>query len=79
MTPEQIREKVILYQDPNTNMVIIMYPSGELPLIETANKDVPTDVEYWIVNKDDLPDDRTFRDAWIIDKNILGKSFGRGD
>lgn len=79
MTPEQIREKVILHQDPDTNMVIITYPSGELSLIETANKDVPTGVEYWIVNKNDLPDDRSFRDAWVIDQQILGQPDGIGD
>lgn len=74
----KVPSKVILHTDPETGMVVITYPTGELPLGETAQKDVSTGAKYWIVDKDDLPEDRSFRDAWEIDEDYLGKHDGRG-
>jgi hypothetical protein len=34
---------------------------------EIARKDVPAGVPYLIVNASDLPEDRTYRDAWTAD------------
>ena len=72
-------EQVILHTDPETGKAVITYPTGELSIEETAKKDVPTEVNYWIVNLKDLPEDRSFRDAWEIDEDYLGKHDGRGE
>ena len=34
-------------------------------------KDVPTGYKYKIVEEEDLPTDRSFRDAWTVDVKIL--------
>lgn len=74
----KIPSKVILHTNPETGMVVITYPSGELSVEKTAEKDVSTGSKYWVVDKDDLPEDRSFRDAWEIDEDYLGKHDGRG-
>jgi hypothetical protein len=44
--------------------VSIIFPTGELSIEEIAAKDVPTGMPYTIMNVTDIPEDRTFRDAW---------------
>jgi len=44
--------------------VAIIHPTGELSIEEVAVKDVPAGVAYKIVNDDEVPSDRTFRNAW---------------
>lgn len=50
------------------NSVGVIVPSPEALTFATieqiAAKDVPHGLEYVIVNTDEVPDDRTFRDAW---------------
>ena len=41
---------------------------------QVAEKDVPHDLPYWIVQDSIIPTDRTFRSAWEIDE-----SFGEPD
>ncbi len=79
MDINEIESKVILHTDPETGMVVITYPTGDLPLEETAKKDVSTGSKYWIVDEKDLPKDRSFRDAWEIDEQFLGTHSGRGE
>jgi hypothetical protein len=49
---------------PTATGVAIITPTGELSIEEVAAKDVPAGVAYRIVNDDDVPSDRTFRNAW---------------
>lgn len=43
--------------------------------IECAKKDIPVGAEYKVVDDADLPNDRTFRDAWNYDlKEDVSKS-----
>ena len=44
--------------------VAIITPTGELSIEEVCAKDVPAGVPYQIVNDDEVPSDRTFRNAW---------------
>ena len=37
---------------------------------QIAEKDVPHDLPYWIVEDSVIPEDRTFRSAWEIDENF---------
>lgn len=59
----------------NENGVSIISPSLEalqnMSIEQIALKDVPTGTPFAIVPDDFIPTDRTFRDAWIIDPNIL--------
>lgn len=52
----------IIYQ--TATGIAIIHPTGELSLEEVAAKDVPAGVPYRIVNDDEVPSDRTFRNAW---------------
>ena len=52
---------------PNETGIAVITPSGELSIEETALKIVPTGVKYKIIEQKDLPEDRTFRNAWEYD------------
>jgi hypothetical protein len=52
---------------PTDDGVAILIPTGEIEIAEVARKDVPASVVYKIVDVDDIPSDRTFRDAWEAD------------
>lgn len=61
-------DKVIIYPNIIDNRVNILYPMAcGLSIEEIALKDVPSGVPYKIVNIEDIPADRTFRDAWEAD------------
>jgi hypothetical protein len=65
----------IIYQTEEGLAVLI--PTGELDINEVARKDVPAGVDYWIVEDNEVPSDRTFRNAWELDANI-GTPDGQG-
>lgn len=48
--------------------VAIVIPTGEIPLQQVIEKDVPTS-DYVIVEC--IPVDRIFRGAWVINENIV--------
>ena len=49
----------------NGGVAIIVPAAGSgLTLEQIAAKDVPSGVPYKIVHVNDIPSDRTFRDAW---------------
>lgn len=58
-------DKVIIY--PNGETISILYPAGDLPLLEVARKDVPANTPYKVIDKSQIPQDRTFRLAWDAD------------
>ena len=57
----------IIYQN-NDGGVSIIIPTPEalqtLTIDDIAKKDVPAGVAYKIVDATDIPEDRTFRNAW---------------
>lgn len=57
--------QIIIY--PNGNGIAIIKPTGEIPFEEVARKDVPAGMPYLIADESDIPEDRTFRDAWTAD------------
>jgi len=65
----------IIYQTEEGLAVLI--PTGELAVEEVARKDVPAGVNYWIVEDNEVPSDRTFRNAWELDASI-GEPDGQG-
>jgi hypothetical protein len=65
----------IIYQN-NDGGVSILIPTGELAIEEVARKDVPAGVAYQIVDEQDIPTDREFRNAWEAD--IIPDGYGIG-
>lgn len=49
--------------------ISIIIPTGDLPIEDVCQKDVPAGKPYLIVTAEDIPSDRTFRDAWEADFN----------
>ena len=70
----------IIFQNKDKTIGII-YPTKEALAIATieqiAEKDVPYNLPYWIVEDADIPTDRIFRSAWEIDESI-GEPHGSG-
>ena len=63
------------------NSIGIITPTNEALSFATieqiAEKDVPYNLPYWIVEDSVIPTDRTFRSAWEINEN-LGNPTGFG-
>lgn len=63
-----VENKRILYPNGQGGISIIIPPplwTGSVA--DLANKDVPAELPYLIVDVDDLPEDRTHRDLWTAD------------
>jgi hypothetical protein len=58
--------KVIVYQQSN-GILAIVHPTGNLPLLEVARKDVPAGVAYLILDISELPQETEYYDAWEAD------------
>ena len=71
--------KRIIYKNTD-NSVGVLIPTDEALSFATieqiAEKDVPKDLPYKIVDVEDIPIDRTYRDAWEWDKTIEPDGFG---
>ena len=64
----------------NETGVCIIHPTPDaleiMTIEEIALKDVPTGLAFAIVGDDEIPTDRTFRDAWTIDDSLLTNGVG---
>ncbi len=71
-------ERIIFKNNDNTVGVLI--PTQEALSFATieqiAEKDVPFELPYKIVAIADIPTDRTYREAWEWDNNIVPDGFG---
>lgn len=56
-------ERIIFTQDNGATVGVIIPVSGNA---QDAIKDIPSGAIYKIVTVDDIPSDRTFRDAWEV-------------
>ena len=56
--------KRIVYIEEDSSIGIIVPADCGLTIEEIAQKDVPTGLTYHIVDKSEIPTDRTFRNAW---------------
>lgn len=61
-------KRIIYPTDEGGVAVIIPAPECGLTIEEIAAKDVPAGKPYKIVSVDDVPSDRTFRNAWEYSK-----------
>jgi len=69
----------IIYKTDDGGVAAII-PSDEAlqsnTIQEIAEKDVPAGKPYKIVSADDIPSDRTFRNAWTVDEATLTDGVG---
>ena len=62
----------IIYPTDDGGVAVIV-PAAEcgLTIEQIAAKDVPAGgTPYWIVDMNDIPSDRLFRSAWVIDQTV---------
>lgn len=59
-------DKRIIFKKTDGSIGIIIPSTSDLTVEQIATKDVPTGLNYKIVNASDIPTDRTFRSAWTI-------------
>jgi hypothetical protein len=59
-----MNQRIIYPNDEGGVSVIIPAVECGLTIEEIAAKDVPTGKQYKIVDVEDIPTDRTFRNAW---------------
>lgn len=71
--------KVIIYKTENEG-VAICTPTEEAlsfaTIEEIAKKDVPFGTDYAIINSDEIPTDRTFRNAWELSEDTIYDGMG---
>lgn len=69
----------IIYKTDEGGVAVII-PTPEVlqtrTIEEVAQKDVPSGKAYKIVPVDDIPSDRTFRNAWEVDEATLTDGTG---
>ena len=56
----------IIYKTQEGNLIIVIPADCGLTVEEIAANDVPSGVQYFIVDVSEIPTDRTFRNAWEI-------------
>ncbi len=59
-----MNQRIIYPNDDGGVSILIPAPECELSIEEIAAKDVPEGKPYKIVDVSDIPEDRTFRNAW---------------
>ena len=68
----------LIYMNTETGLMCVVIPTGESPLSWVKKVSVPQDVPFWIVDQNEIPEDRSFRDAWEIDLATAGEPHGYG-
>jgi len=71
-----MNQRIIYQTDEGGVAVIVPAPECPLSLEEIAKKDVPTGRPYKIVDVSEIPNDRTFREAWTVDESELTDGVG---
>ena len=60
-------KRIIYPTDDGGVAIIVPAPGTGLTIEQIAQKDVPTGKPYQIVDVADVPDDRTYRNAWTYE------------
>jgi len=73
----QFMKKFIVFKEDDGSISIIKPIDGcGLTLDEIAQKDVPSGKKYKIIDAEDLPTDRYFRNAWDMDESEMTDGVG---
>ena len=70
-------DKRIIYKNTDGSISIIIPADCGLTVEQIAQKDVPTGLNYKIVDVSEVPSDREFRNAWTIDDAELTDGVGK--
>lgn len=70
-------KRIIYKNDDNTISILVPAPECPLTIEEIAAKDVPAGKKYKIVDVNEIPADRTFRNAWEIEESELTDGVGK--
>lgn len=68
--------KRIIYPNDENGVSIIVPADCGLTIEQIAAKDVPAGKPYKIVSVEDIPTDRTFRNAWTVNEADLTDGVG---
>lgn len=60
----------IIFTHPEGHLAIFHPADPDADLVELAKSVVPAGAEYHIVDESEVPEDRTFRGAWVHDGGI---------
>lgn len=63
-----MNERIIYKTNDGGVAIIIPAPECGLTIEEIAEKDVPDGIPFKIVDASEIPEDRTFRNAWEFTK-----------
>ena len=66
----------IIYQNDEGGVAIIIPCECGLTIEQIADKDVPTEKTYKIVDVADIPTDRQWRNEWTVDEADLTDGVG---
>lgn len=70
---KRINKMKIVFKNEDNSIGIITPTSEALSFAtieQVAEKDVPQNLPYWIVEDSVIPENRTFRNAWEIDESF---------
>ena len=65
-TYDYANKRIIFPNDEGGVSILIPAPDCELSLEQIAGKDVPAGKPYQIVDVSEIPDDRSYRNAWTF-------------
>lgn len=65
-TYDYANKRIIFPNDEGGVSIVVPAPDCELSLEQIAGKDVPAGKPYQIVDASEIPDDRTYRNAWTF-------------
>jgi hypothetical protein len=65
-TYDYANKRIIYPNDAGGVSIVVPAPDCDLSLEQIAGKDVPAGKPYQIVNASEIPDDRSYRNAWTF-------------
>ena len=71
--------RILYKQEDGTVGIVCPSDNCDLTVEEIAKKDVPKGFKYKIVSVSDIPTDRSFRNAWIVNESVLSDGVGEAD
>lgn len=60
-------QRIVYKNNDGSISIVVPAPDTGLTIQQIAAKDVPHGIPYEIVNVADIPEDRTFRNAWTLE------------
>lgn len=68
--------QVAVFNNPDTGVAAVVTPAPGMDVGVAAEQAVPEGVQFWVVESEELPTDRTFRDAWVWETELSPNGIG---